>query len=275
MYKIILQACKKTICIGLLLLFSAGAVFAQNQKSREEMIRHSSLIFIGTIQKMDSVSIPGVKASSNTVIAKVNSILLIPNSVSLLTGDDITIKLKDTTDFREGVSATFYTYGWVLGTGLAVIEVGHELSRDIFPPLTKEQLHEQLKVLTLRDKIAKSDIVVIGRVIGEPGRASGAPEIEVISEHVPDWQEAVLEVESGLKGIHNGGRIVVRFPGSDDVAFYGVPKFKKDQEGVFFLKRDNITGLPKAILCQPTQRASPPRFRMIPPSDSSPGARRA
>jgi hypothetical protein len=70
----------------------------------------------------------------------------------------------------------------------------------------------------------------------------------LISEHDPDWQEAIVEVESEITGARDGQEIVIRFPGSLDVAWYGFPKFKPGQEGTFFLQKDHLSGLPKAIL---------------------------
>jgi hypothetical protein len=46
---------------------------------------------------------------------------------------------------------------------------------------------------------------------------AAAPTSEIISEHAPDWQEAVIAVQSVLKGASRAKEIVVRFPGSLDV----------------------------------------------------------
>lgn len=88
------------------------------------------------------------------------------------------------------------------------------------------------------------DIICMGRVTAvRPGPHRGP-----ITEHDPDWQEAIIRVESWIKGVQANQDIVVRFPGSLDVAWYEAPKLKVGQEGTFFLRKDKITGLPKAIL---------------------------
>ena len=66
-----------------------------------------------------------------------------------------------------------------------------------------------------------------------------------VTEHDPDWHEAVVEIQSVLKGGQvKGNKIVVRFPRRNDVAWVRSPKFEKNQQGVFCLNRDQITGAP-------------------------------
>jgi len=69
-----------------------------------------------------------------------------------------------------------------------------------------------------------------------------------ITEHDPDWQEAIIQVEAGLKGARAGEQVVVRFPGSSDVAWVGTPRFAVGQEGTFLLHKDSTTGSPSSML---------------------------
>jgi len=57
-----------------------------------------------------------------------------------------------------------------------------------------------------------------------------------ITEHDPQWREAEIEVDEVEKGPRKR-RVVVRFPGSDDVRWYRAPKFQPGQEGVFILQK--------------------------------------
>src|SRR2546425_11881288 len=43
-------------------------------------------------------------------------------------------------------------------------------------------------------------------------------------------------------------RVVVRFPGSPDVAWVGTPKFAVGQEGTFLLHKDSTTGSPLSVI---------------------------
>jgi hypothetical protein len=80
------------------------------------------------------------------------------------------------------------------------------------------------------------------------GAAPGPPPWRRISEHDPLWQEAVVHVESVEKGATNQKQVVVRFPGSNDVAWRNHPKFRPGQQGVFLLNRSGgaATSVPAA-----------------------------
>jgi len=74
------------------------------------------------------------------------------------------------------------------------------------------------------------------------------PRPKRITEHDADWQEAIIQVEDGIKGAQVGERVVVRFPGSRDVAWVGTPRFAVGQEGTFVLHKDSTTGAPLTML---------------------------
>ena len=162
--------------------------------------------------------------------------------------------MKDALGFQEGTQATFYTDGWIFGSGVAVKELGHVLGPATeSAPVTGAgpNTHgEQGKISDqeLRDRMNKSDFVVVGRVTdvrkwNAPKAKSGAP--SRVTEHDPDWQEAVVEVQSVLKGGKvKGNKVIVRFPSRNDVAWVNSPKFTKNQRGIFCLNRDQTTGSP-------------------------------
>jgi hypothetical protein len=93
-------------------------------------------------------------------------------------------------------------------------------------------------------------MVVAGRVDqvrpAELGAAPARP--KRITEHDPNWQEAIIQVQEGLKGAQAGEQVVVRFPASLDVAWVGAPKFAVGEEGTFLLHKDSTTGSPRAML---------------------------
>src|SRR5262249_32636289 len=64
-----------------------------------------------------------------------------------------------------------------------------------------------------------------------------------ISEHDPLWHEAVIEVASVEKGAHSRRQVVVRFPGSNDVAWRAFPKFTPGQRGVWMLRQEEGGGV--------------------------------
>ncbi|MGH7380862.1 MAG: hypothetical protein ACREKR_01340 [Candidatus Methylomirabilales bacterium] len=240
-----------------LFLVTLTTLPAMGQASRSELLLKSDIVFLGTVTDVGAASFAGVPASVRTLVARVDAILEKPAAVPLAQGDKVTVEVKDPSLFREGVQAIFYGQGWILGEGLAVREVGHELSpvkleAGAVSEKGKElgQIRKQLSDAELRSRIQAADIVVVGRVVDiQPAttQAQVAPPRR-ITEHDPAWQEAIVQVDSALKGAQPGQRIVVRFPASQDVAWINVPKLKKDQEGTFILKKDQVSGTPKAML---------------------------
>jgi hypothetical protein len=114
----------------------------------------------------------------------------------------------------------------------------------------------RLKAAAIADRVASADVVVRGRVTavrvapeerpaprtgartrGVTAAATEAPRRKPITEHDPQWREAEIEVDEVEKGGTKKKKVVVRFPGSDDVRWYKAPKFQPGQEGVFILQK--------------------------------------
>lgn len=216
------------------------------------LTRKSSIIFYGTVSQLAASSFADVPKSPQTIVVKVDSVEKKPAAVSLKKGDSVTVEVKDPSAFQEGTHAKFYTDGWIFGSGVAVKELGHELGAAAAepPPSTDMKTHsqDQISDQELMDRMKASDFVVVGRVTdvrkwNTPKYKSGAP--SRVTEHDPDWHEAVVEVQSVLKGGKvKGNRVIVRFPNRNDVAWVSSPKFTKNQRGIFCLNRDQATGQP-------------------------------
>lgn len=214
----------------------------------------SSIIFSGTVSQLAATSFADVPKSAQTIVVKVDSIEKKPAAVSLKKGDSVTVEVKDASAFQEGTHATFYTDGWIFGSGVAVKELGHEVGTagaETVPPATAEtKAHgqDQITDQELLDRMKASDFVVVGRVTDvrkwNPSKPKyGAP--SRVTEHDPDWHEAVVEVQSVLKGGKvKGDKVIVRFPSRNDVAWVSSPKFAKNERAIFCLNRDQSTGAP-------------------------------
>jgi hypothetical protein len=134
---------------------------------------------------------------------------------------------------------------------VAVKELGHEFNTGggaaasgaaasgAAPGQSQDQISDQ----DLQNRLNSADFVVIGRVTqvhrwNVPKSATP----HRVSEHDPDWHEAVIQVQSVLKGGQvKGNKVVVRFPGRNDVAWVHSPKFEKNQQGIFCLNRDQAS----------------------------------
>jgi hypothetical protein len=242
-----------------ILLLVLAPFFAEAQTAQKDLMREASIIFAGTVTGMKSNSVAEVPASEETLVARVDRILRKPAAVALATGDSVTLYARDVATFQEGDHATFYTRGVIFGEGLVVREVGHERlnGRMSIAGLDEEQAkmtrrEEELRDEALRAKIAAADVIVVGEV--EEVRLPQTMALRAqdkplrISEHNPQWQEAVIKVRSAVKGAQEGEKIVVRFSASEDVAWFRAPKLQIGQTGTFILPKDTVSGAPRALL---------------------------
>jgi hypothetical protein len=238
-------------------LLGVAAALPQATGNQPALARQSSIVFAGTVSQLGATSFVGVPKSAQTIVVRVDSVLKKPSAVSLKKGDNVTVEVKDPSAFHDGTQATFYADGWIFGAGVAVKELGHEFrprgGETPKPAGVDEKAHqqaqEQIGDQELRDRLNTADFVVIGRVMDV--RRWNAPKSVTtrISEHDPDWHEAVVEVQSVLKGGQvKGNKVIVRFPGRNDVAWVHSPKFAKNQQGIFCLNRDQASGVPTAMV---------------------------
>lgn len=238
-------------------LLAATASCARGQSPHAEVLKKSSIVFVGTVERVGAASFPGVPVSPRTVVVRADAVLEKPPAVSLAQGDKVTVEVKDSALFRVGVQATFYADGWIFGEGVAVREIGHEFTQVAMGTGTLgqrasevSQTRKQLSDDDLRARIQAADMVMVGRVMSvrTATLAAAGDRPLRITEHDPNWQEAVIRVVAGLKGVLANQEVVVRFPGSLDVAWHGAPKFRVGQEGTFLMQKDRVTGTPTAML---------------------------
>ncbi len=223
------------------------------QMSRAALVKQSDIIFIGTVTQVGAVAVPEVSASARTVVVRVDQVLEKPAAVGLATGDSVTVETVRAGSLKPGSQATFYTTGWIFGRGVAVREIGHEPGRSPVVASIQEEAVARARLevndAELKARIQTAAMVVAGRVeqVRRAELAATPARPKRITEHDADWQEAIIQVEDGIKGAKAGERVVVRFPGSPDVAWVGTPKFAVGQEGTFLLHRDSTTGSPQAV----------------------------
>jgi len=250
--------------LGLTLLASAVSVLAigaslfasnslpQATNNPAALAKQSSITFVGTVSQLAATSLAAVPKSSQTIVVRVDSVLKKPVAVSLKKGDTVTVEVKDPAAFQEGTQATFYTEGWIFGSGIAVKELGHAAPPTGGTPGAAEtsekpvvQDPSQITDQDLQRLLSSCDFVVIGRVTDVHQWVipkSAAPRYRT-SEHSANWQEAVLQVQSVLKGPKvKKNKIVLRFPLSRDVAWVNAPKFENGQQGIFILRKDELSG---------------------------------
>jgi hypothetical protein len=218
-----------------------------------------SIIFVGTIDAPGAVTLPSLTASANTSVVTVEKVLKKPEAISLDEGDKVTVLTEGGAPLQKGTHGLFFTDGWIFGETLAVRVLNWEpvsSARAAAGAAEDAKVTAQIQQIQasadtdIQSAIASADVVIVGRVktIQPPSVAALAPESQRITEHNPDWQEAIIEVQSALKGAVDATEIVVRFPASMDVMWASYPKLKAGQEGTFLLHQDRLSTAPTATL---------------------------
>ncbi len=232
-------------------LLASGAL-PQATNNPAALAKQSSITFVGTVSQVAATTLAAVPKSPQTIVVRVDSVLKKPAAVSLKKGDTVTVEVKDPAAFQEGTQATFYTEGWIFGSGVAVKELGHAAPPSgptpapvETPEKTVVQSPSDISDQDLQRLIAAADYVVTGRITDvHPWTVpkSAVPRYRT-SEHSASWHEAVLQVQSVLKGPKlKRNKIVLRFPLSRDVAWVSAPKFEPGQQGVFILQKEDVSG---------------------------------
>ena len=113
--------------LGLALSCSLADARPQGASNAATLMKQSSIVFSGTVSQLGAASFADVPKSAQTIVVRVDSVAKKPSAVSLKNGDSVTVEVKDPAAFQEGAHATFYTEGWIFGSGVAVKELGHEI----------------------------------------------------------------------------------------------------------------------------------------------------
>ncbi len=204
----------------------------------KDLVRQARFIFKGTIQKLNAATMSVVPVTDSTAIVKVEQVFQAPETLGDYTDQDITVQLGDPKGAKEGQQAVFFANSWLYGESIAVVEVGRVAPEDLTQ--LRQQIADANRSIAdeeLQSRVAGAELVVVGKVL----KTNPAPE-ELrrgpITEHDPDWWEAIIEVESVEKGELPEGPVIVLFPNSTDEMWIDSPKFEVGQEGLWILQKD-------------------------------------
>ncbi|HEX2645113.1 MAG TPA: hypothetical protein VHU81_19090 [Thermoanaerobaculia bacterium] len=215
-----------------LVMVSAEASAAKTVK---ELSRNAEFVFRGTILKPAAANLEIVEPNEKTAVVRVDEILKGADTLGDFTGREITVFLQGR-PLKAGQQRVFFSTVGLMGETLGVQEVGRLTGRaaDAKAKVTAAELQVAEEALASRLKAA--DLAIKGRVLNR--RATYDPaKPEVISEHDPQWWEAVFEVTAVIQGNLVERTLPVWFPSSRDAMWAAVPKPDVGQEGTWLLHR--------------------------------------
>lgn len=233
-------------------------------------VTQANIVIDGIVTDIDKASFSAVPHVPNLVVMKITRVLKDPPAISLGVGDQITAALKDTSTLQVGTELRVQGRLWIVGEGIAV----QALSEAPVPPsgeietfaAANSQEHDE----NISSRAAAADLIIVGRIKDIQKPLVAANTQGPISEHDPQWRDAVIEVQSWIKGSAESSSIVVRFPASKDVAFRDYPKFQVGQESTLFLKTAQNATHMLAANPIPNKIKDKPAFLAITKTDVAP-----
>jgi len=202
---------------------------------------------VGTVRRTGASAVPAIPAGESSAVVAVEQVLHAPDALAGFAGQEVTVRLAEAGSVSEGQRATFFTTVLSFADSLGLAEIEHHPAEEEVSALAGRVTDARASAAEQRmqDQVARADVIVSGRVtdVRSPSAtsvlASGteAP----VSEHDPHWMEAVLSVDSVVKGTQPAGETVVLFPASRDVAWARAPKLEVGHEGVYLLHSSQAT----------------------------------
>jgi hypothetical protein len=201
------------------------------------------------VLQTNASTLAAVPASAQTVVVRVDEVLVSPPVFVGYAGQDVTVLLAVGEQVALRQQATFYTNSYVLGENLAVQSVGHQ---DVMPAaasITAAAADPARAMIdrAIRARISSTDTVVTGMVTATHRSATAQTDQPLPSEHSPDWHDADVTVSGVEKGSLQQSSVVIRYPNSTDVRWYNVPKLRPGQTGVFLLHPSETAAPVRAV----------------------------
>ncbi len=235
-----------TACLSVLGLLPLGVLADEF----DSWVEHSPLIFLGTVTAPNASTQPDLPPSERTVIVKVDRVFRTRAILGNLVGKRVTVLKAKPWSSPAGRQFIFFTSSLIYGDSLALRENGHydasAISAEDIPGSISAALGRAAES-KLKTRLDGAELVVVGKVASvgpvPPGK-SGVPKMP--EPYAPRWWQARVKVESVEKGRVESDSVAVVFPTARSWTRF--PKFSRDQEGVWLLRRDRLPGLPPGAL---------------------------
>jgi hypothetical protein len=281
---------RRTFCV--LLILQCLAVVTRADISKQDLqkwVDDSTLVFKGTIVSLDS-NVDSIDASDKPITVRVDEVELATQQAQenfgSLVGKQLTAiwdpTAKGAMQRRVGISAVFFVNPLLYEKNIAVSAVGVADNQTVKNlPKRLSAAIEEKKKKPLITALKGADRVVTGVVeeikVLPDEKLAGlrllANGYDLYSEHSPRWREALIRVQSVLKGDQSEKMLIVIFPSTEDLMWANSPKFKKEQTGTWLLHSGTQLSPERAkILLTPEQFHGQPirAYTALQPEDFRP-----
>ena len=207
-----------------LLLVCAGSASAAGEAPAE-----ATFVFVGTVVEAGGSTLAQLPASSQTYIVQVDEVLLQRGTFDDQGGQRVTV-VAEGGRLGAGDRYLFHTEPFMFGASVAVRAIDVE-SADQVGAQAAEAMRTDFELQAVRQRVEQAGLIVSGMVTSV--RQVRQPRLE--SEHLPDLRQAVVKVDSVLKGDVSGEEVSFLFAASRDVHYVRAPKFQEGDAGIFML----------------------------------------
>jgi len=223
------------ILLAVLAFAALLANCSRGQAASDSATAAADFIFSGTVLRAHAATID-LDDATDCAIVRVERIVVGGSAFRPLAGRAITVRLRQSDRAREGERRVYFTKGWHWGEDIGVIELS-SVTAPTSPEMQRmqsdiERQRQQESDRELAERLRTAELVVSGKVVGV--RRADFPPLP--TEHDPNWQEAVIQVTSVLRGSAPGARVTILFPGTDDPGWRAAPKFRVGTEGIWLLR---------------------------------------
>jgi hypothetical protein len=213
-------------------------------ETASDLAQRAHYIFRGKVEQVGVSNVKLLKPSVSTAIVKLEELLHGPSTLDM-PGRSVTVQLRSAHEVKVGDDLVFFTDVMYMGENLALRELGNERAGE--PASMRNQVQAGLQAKSdsaLRERLAEAEFVVKGQVI-KVAPVEGKP--HGISEHEPHLYEAMIAVQSAMKG-NAGKEVTVFFPLADDPFWNRTPQLKVGESGIFLLRPNPNKRLPTSGL---------------------------
>ena len=263
------------LALRALVILECLSVFAYadiSDKELQNLVDQSTLIFKGKVLGLGS-NVESIDIKEGPMIVRVERVDS-DNHGALkkfgsLDGKELTVVIEPSSRIqapKEGTYAVFFVNPLFYERNIAV--TANAIADDKTELDLSKRISEAVErkdEMPLKDAVASADRIVIGTV----KEVTPLPEAklvqlrsfadgrDILSEHSPRWKEALILVQSELKGepkAEPGEKIktvIVVFPSTDDRMWADSPKFSVGQDGIWLLHDNEVAKEEVSILLAP------------------------
>lgn len=200
--------------------------YSPAQRSLEELVRSSGLIFSGTVAQRSASTVPILPPSDNLVVVRVDRGLRVDPVLGDLRGKMVTVETRTPGELKPEQQAIFFTQSLIHGRGIAVREVDR---MGVGEEQSVAAVVSQLPQLHLQERLQSAEVVAEAEVV----RISPV-ERTSFERNAALWTAAELKISKVLRGKPLKSAVVY-FPTSDHPMWARAPRFKEHQRGIFIL----------------------------------------